>query len=901
MDSRMMSACPACRAVSSMRCSRTQRGVQTMPAGIHGTTVGRGRSGAPRSARSRDDLLGLPGLLVGQRRARRRASRPSTRRNPSDQSSWGDEDGGVARREEGRPGPLDQSAACLTRPARLSSLTVGRADGLLVGQAVGGVAQGVALLAEEGEEHLALVDDGGLRVQAWCHLRFCRSEPALCVGDVHGAPRNWPSSGHFSWQTGPMRADRLVAALLVLQAKGRVTAAELAEELEVSERTARRDLEGLALAGHPRLLPARAGRRLGAGRRGPDRPERADRRRGPRPLPDRRARPPPRPRCGRPCASSCRPSRRPSASTPKRRPAPSCATRPGGTTGSRRRPTHLEDAPAGGDRGRAGRAWTTAAGTARRLVAHGAPARPRGQEQHLVPRRRHRRRPADLPGEPGALGGADRRAGAYAPTTSTWPRPGAPSSRRVDAQRAPVAGAAPDRPATRRRPALHVRQPDVERSGATGWPDGRSRWSSAGQSERMVARQLAGFADAHRGAWRPRACGRTWPTSAGAWCAAPRPDGAGSRLAPVSAAAAAAPTTAPAASSRSSLWAGPISCRLAGNGPAGRHRQRQRRHAGQVDREGAARRPGGRRPRRAAGGKMVRVGVTRKSTSVKSSLERRLPARAGRPRRRATVAVVEGRSQLQPVAHVGADALGVLGHQDPVGVPGLDHEQEAGLHGGARSHPGRRGRGTSHPARRRARSTAAVMAGSASMAQAADGEVGARRPRRRRSPARAAPCRDQAGHVAGHRADGVEARRQRPHPVERDAAPGRLEAGDAATGGGDTDRAAGVAAVGHVGLARGDGDRRSARRPAGDAGGIERVHRRAVPRVDAGHPEGQLVQVGAPDDPGPGRPGSGQAGGVAGPPVPARSATARQPAVVGSPSMSMRSLTARRTPGPDVS
>ena len=38
-----------------------------------------------------------------------------------------------------------------------------------------------------------------------------------------------------------MRAVRLVAALLVLQARGRVTAADLAEELEVSERTARRD------------------------------------------------------------------------------------------------------------------------------------------------------------------------------------------------------------------------------------------------------------------------------------------------------------------------------------------------------------------------------------------------------------------------------------------------------------------------------------------------------------------------------------------------------------------------------------------------------------------------------------------------------------------------------------
>src|SRR5262245_22157037 len=48
-----------------------------------------------------------------------------------------------------------------------------------------------------------------------------------------------------------MRADRLVATLLVLQARGRVTAAELAGELEVSVKTARRDLEALAMAGIP--------------------------------------------------------------------------------------------------------------------------------------------------------------------------------------------------------------------------------------------------------------------------------------------------------------------------------------------------------------------------------------------------------------------------------------------------------------------------------------------------------------------------------------------------------------------------------------------------------------------------------------------------------------------------
>jgi len=48
-----------------------------------------------------------------------------------------------------------------------------------------------------------------------------------------------------------MRADRLVAILLLLQARGQVTAAEVAAELEVSERTARRDLEALGIAGLP--------------------------------------------------------------------------------------------------------------------------------------------------------------------------------------------------------------------------------------------------------------------------------------------------------------------------------------------------------------------------------------------------------------------------------------------------------------------------------------------------------------------------------------------------------------------------------------------------------------------------------------------------------------------------
>jgi predicted DNA-binding transcriptional regulator YafY len=48
-----------------------------------------------------------------------------------------------------------------------------------------------------------------------------------------------------------VRADRLVAILLLLQQRGKVTAAEVAAELEVSERTARRDLEALGMAGVP--------------------------------------------------------------------------------------------------------------------------------------------------------------------------------------------------------------------------------------------------------------------------------------------------------------------------------------------------------------------------------------------------------------------------------------------------------------------------------------------------------------------------------------------------------------------------------------------------------------------------------------------------------------------------
>ena len=241
-----------------------------------------------------------------------------------------------------------------------------------------------------------------------------------------------------------------------------------------------------------------------------------------------------------------------------------------------------------------------------------------------------------------------------------------------------------------------------------------------------------------------------------------------------------------------------MSCRLAGSAPDGRHRKGECGHAGQVDRQRAAR-----------------------HQQLLAAVERRREHRQrGRGDDVDTLEdLVEDRAPLLLHDPGRGQTPGVDRRTEPRGARRRRHRSRRGVGPAARGRsPTPRPRAavpaaavascqrgnstsrTSHSEAARARSMAASINGSAST-----------RSRPTRTGARSATAKPgfeelhaehEARHVAGHGAHGVEARRQGPHALERDPTPRRLEPGRAAARGGDPDRPARVTAVGDVGLER---------------------------------------------------------------------------------------------------
>ena len=307
-----------------------------------------------------------------------------------------------------------------------------------------------------------------------------------------------------------MRADRLVATLLLMQARGRVTAAEVADELEVSVATARRDLEALSTAGIP-VYP-QPGRGGGWSLVGGARTDLTGLTvvRGAGPVPAGRVVVRPvRRRDLRPAQAG------PRAAGDVPRGGRGRRSRGGGGPGrvGVRRPV-----PAAVGRGAAGRGRPSAAGDARlqrarrRVRADRRPVGARRQGRPLVPRRRHARGTPDVPARPDRRPVGARHPGAPARRPrrrrdlGVGGRRGRAAPRARDGDRpdhaVPRAGGPGPVRAARHRPRVR------RTTAACGWrsrrtPRGRSPRSSPGSGRRWRC-------------WSPRRSRTSWGAGRGA-------------------------------------------------------------------------------------------------------------------------------------------------------------------------------------------------------------------------------------------------------------------------------------------------------------------------------------------------------------------------------------------------
>ena len=104
------------------------------------------------------------------------------------------------------------------------------------------------------------------------------------------------------------------------------------------------------------------------------------------------------------------------------------------------------------------------------------------------------------------------------------------------------------------------------------------------------------------------------------------------------------------------------------------------------------------------------------------------------------------------------------------------------------------------------------------------------------------------GHRRGERPDVIELAAERHDARRGDVAPLGLQSDDAAGGGGNANRSAGIGADGAERHAGRDRDRRSAARSARRSRRIVRIAHRAESRVLAGRAERELVEVGLADE-----------------------------------------------------